>query len=67
MPEIVGKAGILVDANDEVAIAQAMEQIAGTRKLRDNLIAKSKKQAKKFSAEKFAQKILDTVSKINVK
>ncbi len=61
-PEVVGKAGILVDLTDVAALTQAMLKISTDLKFRSQLAAVGLVRAKQFSWEKFAQKIIYSLS-----
>lgn len=54
-PEIVGKAGILVNPKDEKALTEAMQKVASSPTYRQKLVSAGLKQAKKFSWVKFAK------------
>ncbi|MFA7254201.1 MAG: glycosyltransferase family 1 protein [Patescibacteria group bacterium] len=63
MPEAVGDSAVLVDPADAKEIAQAMFDIATSKKYRDSLIKKGLEQIKMFSWEKTANefiKLLET-------
>jgi glycosyltransferase involved in cell wall biosynthesis len=49
LPEVVGNAGILVDPTDADALCQAMTDLAGNDKLREELRIKGLERAKSFS------------------
>ncbi len=63
MPEVVEDAGILVDPFSVNEIARAMEKICSDKDLRKTLIEKGKIQAKKFSWEKTADLLWDSILK----
>jgi glycosyltransferase involved in cell wall biosynthesis len=63
MPEVVEEAGILVDPFSIDDIAEAMLKIASDKNLRNELAQKSKVQAKKFSWEKTANLLWDSILK----
>lgn len=65
MPEVVGKAGILLPPNDERLWVEKITQLLQNRNLQQELIAKGKKQAAKFSWEKTAQQTVEIYEKIN--
>jgi glycosyltransferase involved in cell wall biosynthesis len=54
MPEVAGKAALLVDPEKEQDIAKALKRILEDKKLQDNLRQKGLEQAKKFSWERCA-------------
>lgn len=59
LPEVVGKAGLLVDPYSVDQIEQAIRLIITDRKLREKYSKASLLQAKKFSWEKFAKTVLN--------
>ena len=63
LPEVVGRAGIMVDPHDTDSLAQAMRQILTNNQLRDGMIRKGLEQAKKFSWEKTAEQTLEVYNK----
>jgi glycosyltransferase involved in cell wall biosynthesis len=60
LPEVVGKAGQLVDPTDTDALATAMEQVLGDRDLQQQMQAAGLVQAGDFSWEKAAQQTVDS-------
>ena len=64
MPEVIGKAGILVNPKSEREIAKAMLKIASNEKLRNDLIKRGLVRAKKFSWQKSATQILKLIKTI---
>jgi glycosyltransferase involved in cell wall biosynthesis len=60
LPEVVGKAGHLVDPTDTVALATAMEQVLGSRDLQEQMQAAGLVQAAGFSWKKAAQQTVDS-------
>ena len=58
MPEVVGKAGILINPNDEEEINQAIKKLILKPILRKKLALAGLKQAKKFSWKKTAKETL---------
>jgi alpha-1,3-rhamnosyl/mannosyltransferase len=64
IPEVVGDAGILVDAYDVDAIAHAMEKIAHDKNLRNTLRKRGLEQAKQFNWEKFAKEVLAVINTV---
>ena len=58
LPEVVGEAGLMVEATDAEALAEAMNRVLEDNTLRERIIAKGMKQAKKFTWEKAAAKLL---------
>ncbi len=51
LPEVVGKAGIMVDPYNTDSLAQAMRQVLTDSELRANMIRKGLEQSKRFSWE----------------
>ncbi len=64
MPEVVGEAGILIDPNDEKALAESMARLSSDERLREQLKAKGLKQASLFSWERCAQETLKVYKKV---
>ncbi len=58
MPEIVGKAGVLIDPEKEYEIAAAMKEVLSNTRLRSKLKKLGIEQAAKFSWEKCARQTL---------
>jgi glycosyltransferase involved in cell wall biosynthesis len=57
LPEAVGDAGILIDANQPQQITDAINKVLGDSKLRATLIQKGIDQTKKFSWDKSAEEL----------
>lgn len=65
LPEIVGAAGILVNPKSAKSITQGLKKILGlSREKRVQLINQGKKQAKKFTWKKCAQKTLEILHEV---
>ena len=64
LPEVLGKAGIMVNPYDIHALAQAMRQVLTDSQLRDNMIRKGLEQAKRFSWEKTAEQTQEVYNKV---
>ena len=64
LPEVVGDAGILIDAKDEEKLIQAMINLYNNGDLRKSLSEKSLIQAQKFSWDKVADSYLQIWRKI---
>lgn len=64
LPEVSGKAGLLVDPYSIDQIEQATRTIFSDKKLRQKLIKQSLIQAKKFSWDKMARTVLKEFEKI---
>lgn len=60
LPEVVGKAGQLVDPTDTDALATAMEQVLGDRDLQQQMRAAGLVQAGGFSWDKAARQTVDS-------
>ena len=58
LAEIVGEAGLLVDPLDSSAIAGAMSRLSDNEALRQNLINKGLRRAKRFTWEAAAEQAL---------
>jgi glycosyltransferase involved in cell wall biosynthesis len=58
LPEVVGDAGIMVDPYDVNEIAKAIDLILSNENLRNEMIERGLKQAKKFSWKKTAEETL---------
>lgn len=64
IPEIVRDAGILVDPHDVTGLANAMNNVAMDKKLRDDMKKKGIERAKKFSWEDFASDVLTVIDSV---
>jgi len=64
IPEIAGEAAYFVDPNDTDGIAKGMAELASNKDLRENLSAKGREQAKKFSWEKCAEETLEVYKNV---
>ncbi|OHE57175.1 MAG: hypothetical protein A2Z47_00305 [Thermodesulfovibrio sp. RBG_19FT_COMBO_42_12] len=64
LPEVVGKAGIMVDPKDTTSIAEALHRILNNRAIREELSEKGIKEAKKFSWRMSAEKLLKVFSAV---
>ncbi len=60
LPEVVGKAGLMVDPADTEALAAAMEQVLTARDIREQMQAEGLARAQGFSWEKSAQRTVDS-------
>ena len=58
LPEVVGEAGPMVEATDVEALAKAMKQILEDSTLREGMVIKGLEQARQFTWEKAAAKLL---------
>ncbi|MEU8075757.1 glycosyltransferase family 1 protein [Catellatospora citrea] len=64
LPEVVGDAGILVDAHDSAALAHQIERVLGDPALADKLRRKGLVRAKTFTWEASAQRLLAVINKV---
>lgn len=64
MPEIAGNAAYFVDPLDPESIAAGMVEIAGSKKLRSELIQKGFERTKKFSWSGSAAKLVDLYERV---
>lgn len=64
LPEVAGKAAVLVDPLSVADITRAIKKVAGSSSFRHHLIAKGYHQAKKFSWTKTAEQTLAVYQKI---
>ena len=58
LPEVVGEAGLMVEATDTGALAEAMKRVLEDNALQEEMTARGLEQAKKFTWEKAAAKLL---------
>ncbi len=64
LPEVVGEAGLMVEATDSQALAEAMERVLMDGNLRGEMREKGLKQAGKFTWEAAAEKLLDVYGRL---
>ncbi len=64
LPEIVGKAGVLVDPNNTLEMAGALSKIVSKPELKKELIDKGLVRSKMFDWEKTAEKTLDVFHRV---
>ena len=64
MPEIAGDAALLVDPFNARDIASAMQKVSGDEALRKSLIAKGYERAPKFTWDKSAKRLWQTLDKV---
>lgn len=64
LPEVVGDAAIKIDPKDENALTEAIFTLINNNELREELIKKGFKQAKKYSWKTSAQKFLDIIREL---
>jgi glycosyltransferase involved in cell wall biosynthesis len=65
LPEVVGGAGIMVSANDTPALAHQIERVLTDKKLAGSMRAKGLEQAKKFTWDKSALKLIDVIEMVS--
>jgi glycosyltransferase involved in cell wall biosynthesis len=58
LPEVVGQAGLMVEATDVESLAEAMQRVLEDDALREGMIARGLEQARKFTWGKAAAKLL---------
>ena len=63
LPEVVGDAGIMIDANDKEALCHAVLDLYRSPGLRETMKKKSVKQAKKFSWERCTDETINAYEK----
>ena len=64
MPELVGDAALLIDANDTEGLASAMWRVLSDRELRDSLIGRGLARARRFTWSQAARKLLDAYNRL---
>jgi glycosyltransferase involved in cell wall biosynthesis len=64
LPEVVGQAGLMVEATDVEALAQAMKQVLEDDALQEEMIARGLEQARKFTWQKAASRLLNLYKKL---
>jgi glycosyltransferase involved in cell wall biosynthesis len=66
LPEVIGDAGLLIDPDDELGVAEAMAQLLADsdKKDRNNIIVRGLEQAMKFSWDKSALQTMDLYEKV---
>lgn len=57
LPEVCGEAALLVDPEDFLAIAIAMDRLLTEKKLREILVQQGQQQARRFSYAQFTERI----------
>lgn len=63
LPEVVGDAGIQINPDNFLELADAIREVINNSQLQQNLVAKGYQQGSNFSWEKTAQKTLDVYRK----
>jgi glycosyltransferase involved in cell wall biosynthesis len=64
LPEVVGDAGVLVDANDAASLAHHIEKVLGDPALADELRRKGLERAKASTWDKSARRLLAVINKV---
>ena len=64
LPEVVGEAGLMVEATDSQELAEAMKRVLTDEDLRKGMREKGLKQAEKFTWEAAAEKLLDVYRRL---
>lgn len=64
LPEVVGDAGLLVDAKEETKIRNAMEQLLTDAALRDACTRLGLERVKRFSTDQVAERILGGIESV---
>jgi glycosyltransferase involved in cell wall biosynthesis len=59
LPEVVGDAGVLVEANNERALTIALARLLGAPDERAQLAARGLARAREFTAERTAGRVVD--------
>jgi len=65
LPEVVGEAGLMVEATDVTALAEAMRRVLEDDELREKMIVRGLEQARKFTWEKAAARLLSLYEAIS--
>jgi len=65
LPEAVGDAAVMVDAQSVTELAHAMTRVLGNKKLQVGMIEKGYEQVDKFSWDNEARKLLDMLLELN--
>jgi glycosyltransferase involved in cell wall biosynthesis len=66
LPEVVGDAGIQINPNKPLELADAIREVINNSQLQQNLVTKGFQQASNFSWEKTAQKTLEAYRKLHL-
>ena len=64
MPEVAGEAGVLVDPSSHIEIAMAMDEVYNNTKLRKQLVNEGNIQRQKFSWDKTANLLWQSMAKV---
>ena len=63
LPEVVGDAGIVVDPNDAVAIAEILVDLDRSPQLRADYISRGRERAATYTWDKCVDRVVDTLNK----
>lgn len=66
IPEVIGDAGILVESNDAIELSKAMLTFYRNKSKRQNFIKNGYKRVRRFSWNKFAYTVLESIKKYNL-
>jgi glycosyltransferase involved in cell wall biosynthesis len=64
LPEVMGQAGLMVKATDVDGLAEAMQRVLEDDALREGMIARGLEQARKFTWQKAASRLLNLYEKL---
>ena len=64
LPEVVGDAGLLINPDDPIVLAEAVLQVISNSQLQQDLTIKGQKRAQNFSWHKTAKETLKAYVKI---
>lgn len=64
MPEIAADAALCVNANDDMAIAEAVQRVLGDPTLRESLVSRGFERAKEFSWRKCAEATMNVYERL---
>lgn len=67
LPEVVGEAGIMVDAHDTKELTKQIERVLSDEKLASQMSKKGLEQAKKFDWDKSARKLIEVIESVSKK
>jgi glycosyltransferase involved in cell wall biosynthesis len=67
LPEVVGDAGILVPADDPLAIAAAMTRVLTDARLRRDLERRGLERARRFSPERTSERVLELLERVSAR
>ena len=64
LPEVVGDAGIMLDAKDTKGLTKSIQKVITDKNLHNKMVTAGINQAKKFSWDKSAQKLYDIIQEM---